>query len=120
MLKTASVEAIQVAAEWLKETMKQLVGIVCEGSHAAEGEPPQMESGVGRNSIRMNRLSNGAEVGVPDIGTQNMIAGNYMAGWDSEEGIRGFHHPWLSLWKRYEAEMAKIIHREMQLKTGAT
>jgi len=120
LLRTASVEAAQLAAAWLKEAMQQLVSIQCSGEHSPEGTPPYMESGRGRDSIQMNPLPNGAEVGVVSLGTPNMIGDNYMAGWDSPDGIRGFQRPWLSLWTRYESEMAQIMTSHLKQKTGAT
>ena len=134
VLRSASAEAIHIAAAWLARVMRELVSKQCgergpageyriqspDGQgHAHEGEPPRMESGKGRDSIGWNALPNGAEVGVVGIGTQNMIGDNYMAGWDSPDGIRGFHHPWLSTWRRYEAEMSKLILMHMRTKTGA-
>ena len=47
-LQEATTAAMQVAGVWLAEAMRQLVSVQCNyKDHAAEGEPPKMESGRG-------------------------------------------------------------------------
>lgn len=144
VLKEATEEAIHAGAAWLADEMQQLVNIQCGAAsshemsvserakhdrersaafgakHAPEGQPPYRETGQGQASIKWQKIPGGAAVGVEDIGTQNMIGGNYMAGWDSPGGIRGHHHPWLSTWRQYQKQLAFIILDAMKTKLGET
>jgi len=132
----AAVDGMQAAARWLFTVMKQLVDVQCQAygeivpkdpeqeygpvyHHSRPGQPPFKESGVGQGSIDSEDTSVGARVGVHGIGTGNMIGENYMAGWDSEAGIRGVRRPWLHRWKDYRPMMDKIVLREIKIQTGA-
>ena len=138
-VESAMKESLQLAAKWLKTRMMMLVGVQCpvggpnagrakvkDGRHSAPGEPPRKESGVGQASIDWMETDDGAAVGVRDIGTTNMVGGNYMAGWDVDGdfggayGIRGVRRPWLSMWAQlYKPEMERIIRRHMKTRLGA-
>jgi hypothetical protein len=138
------VEGVQIGARWLAEAMRQMVDIQCGATtkssaiqsdiaayrrtspkrtgHAGAMQPPRRESGEGQRSIGYAPTKMGAVVGVRGIGTTNMIGANYMAGWDSPDGIRGHRHPWLSRFftvKRYQTEFNAIIKRHLKLATGA-
>lgn len=111
-IKDAMNEALEQAAMFVAAAMQQLVGVQCTGEHSAPGEPPQKESGTGQANIDWEPTKDGARVGTLPIGTSNMIGENYMAGWDSPDGIRGPENrrPWLSTWKdRYKGEMDRIV-----------
>ena len=136
VLAGASAEAIQEAGQWLVLALRQLVsgGSRQKGasgfgrhrdlatrkvkSHSAPGEPPFIQSGDGYKSIGFQRLPNGVRVGVQamkggDYG--GMPGQNYLMGHDTGEGVRGGHpRPWISHWRRYQDEMARIIIRHMQ------
>jgi hypothetical protein len=141
LLSRASVEAVQVAAEWLADYMIQLVDVQCgaatrhpsfpwekdknnrvrsealDRQHAPEGKPPFKETGAGQATIGWMRMSDGAVVGVEGMDHSGLPAGNYMAGWDSEEGIRGRHHPWLRTFftnSGVREEFAQRIREAMQ------
>lgn len=97
--------------------------------HSAPGSPPYKESGKGRESIGWAKRPWGAVVGVramPDV--PNMIGQNYMAGWDSERGIRpkgklgmqGVRRPWLSQLTKpsYQRIIAHIILLHLRAELG--
>lgn len=114
----AVVAGLQEAAVWVEEEMKTLVSVACEGEHSKPGEPPKRESGDGVGSIVSGNMENGAYVGVKSLGTNNMIGSNYMAGWDSPDGIRGKENrrPWLSrvlTENRYKEEIDKFVRRHL-------
>jgi len=121
----AGIEGLGLAADWLAEVMRALVGIPCpayhtgQGGHSAPGDPPFLESGTGQESIGSEHVEDGAKVGVGSIGTSNMIGGNYMAGWDAEPGIRDMgRRPWLSTWTDYKSLIDRIVSRHIEKKMG--
>jgi len=134
-------ESIRVAMQWLVGAMKALVSVQCgaasshkmstgekrehnrrrtmafDKKHSPDGQPPYMETGAGRESIDWAPIPGGAALGTRSMGIPKMAGGNYMFGWDTKEGIRGFHHPWASLFfvdKRYKKEFMSIFWREMK------
>ena len=130
-MKRDAVEAIQVAAAWMKLAMEQIVGKQCPvyngpGSrpahkdtphrHSRPGEPPFRESGTGQRSIGVQPLEDGARIGVANIGVDVGSYGNYMASYDAEN-LRG-GRPWfVPLWgERYKPEVDKIIGRVLSMK----
>jgi hypothetical protein len=146
-LKSATYDGINAAAEWLSVAMQQLVDVQCgamssragfpweraesnerrrsafDAKHAPPNQPPYKETGYGQSTIKWVKRPYGAAVGVTGMegipGVESMVGRNYMAAWDSKRGVRGTRHPWLSLWKRYEKEMAKIMRRVIVARTGA-
>ena len=133
-LEGVTVEAVQAGAEWLADYMRNLVSIQCgargenrgdafDRQHAPEGKPPYRETGEGQESIFYEPIEGGAIVGARNIGVDRMAFGNYMAGWDMPQGIRGFHHPWLSLFfkdKSIQKQFMAVVREAMRAKVRVT
>lgn len=127
----AAVIGVQMAGDYLAGVLRTVVGVQCPIAgplkrlskidpprHSHEGEPPFKESGVGQASITSVPMENGAAIGPDD--SQYEGGFNYMAHWDMEDGIRGYHHPWMATkWRDYLPTMDKIILRELKSRTGA-
>ena len=118
-VQAVAAKALQVAGGHVAEMMRQLVDVECTADsvrgttkdrrHSAPGEPPRRESGDGQASIIMEPTATGARVGPKNIGIA-VLAGNYMAMWDSEKARLGKgRRPWLSTWRRYKPEMDSLV-----------
>lgn len=143
-LHRGTYDGVNAAAEWLAEVMRQMVNIQCgtmgtrkatgrlkksyramtkagmrHGPHSPPGAPPFRESGDGMNSITWRKKPFGAVVGVVAIPGVDMELQNYLAHWDTREGIRGIRRPWLSLFRNYETGIKRIIRRAICDTTGA-
>lgn len=121
LMSVATAEAIQVAGAWLEQALKNAVSLnagslTAMGTHSAPGEMPYVQSGRGFRSIGHKNVPKGVQVGVTDMGIA-ILAGNYMAAWDSPGGIRHQRRPWM-IWRKYQSTFARIVKSQLKLKLG--
>ena len=130
-LEKAAVNAVQVAAQFLANRMRELVSIQCSfrgpkgeyrlatpgrQGHSRPGEPPRKETGQGASKIGMEPTATGARVG---IGPLKVSGGsfNYMAMWNAAGPDR--QRPWRKFtMDRYKHEFNIIFRQALWAKLG--
>ena len=119
-LQQVATEAVQLAGKWLLAVAAGMIDhqTGLKGPGSLPGNPPFKRTGYGQETLGIEYLHDGVQVGVspmpgipgrkkqPDMGT--LPGRNYLAGWDL--GMEAGHRPWLStLTTRYRAEIDRII-----------